>query len=357
MNRQSWSTIRTQPTVAYNKLLTWAIFFSLIAAAGCSKRPVTSLPLPHESPLIGQLKTQCGMVNLIQTQIGGAVKTKGVDLFNASPAALRTLGDAQWIEELEFVASDLRTPDFGEIGKLTGLKKLTIINGQFFPEQMAALENLTNLETLELNFTIGEASTESRTKLLGKLSSNEERTAEWLRQEGSGEEIIQMALLTDRAMVVFDKLTQIKKLEMLNTYCSPTGFQHLKSLTNLEEASISPLSLSGDTAAPFQAMTNLRSLRYFNVDDGVMAVLSKLENLEYLNVWSGNVTDASVSKLSNLKKLQRLEIRGNKITDQGLQHLWELPNLSNLDLEGAKNITAKGIAEFAKLQPGVIVSH
>ena len=67
---------------------------------------------------------------------------KGLDVWVASEEALRTLGQAHGLEELTFTACDLRTPAFNEIGKLSSLKKLEVINGKFLPAQLATISNL-----------------------------------------------------------------------------------------------------------------------------------------------------------------------------------------------------------------------
>ena len=100
-------------------------------------------------------------------------------------------------------------------------------------------------------------------------------------------------------------------------------------------------------------MTKLRSLRYFDADDQIAAVVSESGNLELLELWSGGVTDVGASHLLKLKRLQRLEIRGNQMTDQGLKTLGQLPQLRYLDLSYFKQITASGIAQFRELRPDV----
>jgi flagellar biosynthesis/type III secretory pathway chaperone len=281
----------------------------------------------------------------------------GLHVFNASEASFGTLTDAQGIEELEFEATDLRTPAFGEIGKLTSLKTLTAINCQLLPEQLAVIQNLTNLENLELMFTVIQGPAESREKLLGELSSAEKQTRDTLQRSGVYENVIQAALLTDRAMPYLSKLTKLKKLDLINTYISAEGLKHLKDLANLEVAHFGPMGLTAETVTPLQGMTKLRSLEYFNADDGIVDALSKITSLEHLNIWSGDVTDIGASRLVNLKKLQRLEIRGNKMTDHGLQQLRPLPDLKYLDLSYAGKLTTNGIAQFLKLRPDVEIKY
>ena len=113
----------------------------------------------------------------------------------------------------------------------------------------------------------------------------------------------------------------------------------------------------GKSIAPFLAMTNLHSLRYFNADDGILDTLSKVKSLEFLNIWSGGVTDKGVSRLTGLTNLNHLEIRGNKMSDEGFLQLAQLPTLKYLDIQYAEKITANGVAQFQKLRPDIGINQ
>ena len=312
---------------------------------------------PSEPALMARLKQQCDVVYPKHTERGGVRCLTGLSVWNASEGAFATLNSAQGIEELEFVATDLRTPAFAEVGKLTSLKCFRTENCNLLPGQLTTIQNLKELEDLELQFTIFEESSEKRAQLLGDLSPEEAQRRDALKRSGLGDHIIQAALLTDRAIPNLRHLTSLKTLRLQNTFFSAGGLEHLKPLVDLEVADLGPINLTGATTLPLQGMTKLRSLRYFNADDDVAAVLSEISSLEDLDVWSGEVTDIGAGHLINLKKLQRLQIRGNRMTDQGLETLSQLPQLRYLDLSYVKKMTSGGIARFRKLRPDVEIKY
>ena len=353
------------------KLMAWAkakIAMAVVAGsmivAGTTTVVVTKAAY-QEPAYMSQLKKEGGMVSgaVIYPQ-QGRHKSR-LQLWFATEASFTTLTNAQEIEDLEFVGTDLRTPAFNLISNLTNLKSLSMLNCKLMPAQLAAVQNLTNLENLnfELMATILGETPETRAKLLGELSPEETQTAAMLKREGVSKQRglsdnqIQAILLTDRAMPYLSKLTKLKTLSFSRASISPHGLKQLITLTNLEEADISPAGLNQETAMPFQAMTKLRSLEYFNVDDGVVGTLSKITSLEHVNLWSGDVTDASTNYFASLTNLNHLEIRGNIMTDAGLLQLAQLPKLKYLDLGYAKNITTNGITDFRKLRPDVQINY
>jgi RNA polymerase sigma factor (sigma-70 family) len=295
------------------KLMAWAkAKFTMAVVAGSmivagTTTVVVSKAAYEEPAYMSQLKKEGGMVSgAVLYPQQGRHKSR-LQLWFATEASFTTLTNAQEIEDLEFVGTDMRTPAFNLISNLTNLKSLSMLNCKLMPAQLVAIQNLTNLENL--NFELASAilgeSPETRTKLLGDLSPEETQTAAMLKREGVSKQQglsdnqIQAVLLTDRAMPYLSKLTKLKTLRFSRASISPDGLKQLITLTNLEEADISPMGLSQKTALPFQAMTKLRSLEYFNVDDGVVGTLSKITSLEHVNLWSGDVTDAIYPRINN----------------------------------------------------------
>lgn len=305
------------------------------------------LGLEETESLVKQLEQQGATVftTYRPTSNGQSKRLIGLDVWRASPEALRIVGRFEGLQTLSFVASDLRVPAFQEIGKLTSLKSLTIANGQLLPQQLKTIGKLTNLETLSAMFTVLDETSEDRQRWLGELTVAEQQLAERLRNDGKGEHVIEAVLLTDRSMPNLYGLTQLKDLEFLNTFAS-AGLVSIEPLTKLEKLHLDIVGPTPDSLASLQSMKNLRSLRYLNADDQMVAQLAKLNNLEELDIWSGDVTDASVAQLAKLVRLERLEIRGNQITDDGLELLLSLPRLQMLDLTYAKTISPGAIALF-----------
>ena len=318
-----------------------------------AEQEVQLADLARNKELVAQLKKQCPFVGEVYGQRGRIKYLKSLDLHIASEAALNTLGKVQGLEVLSLTANDLRTPAFEAVGKLTSLKRLKVISFPFLPAQLAAIQNLTELEHLDVVFTIFEESKESRAQLLGDLSPEELQMRDALKLSGKGDHIIQAALLTDRAMPYLSKLTKLKTLDLTNTFFTPVGLEHLKPLVELELLHVGVVDFSDKSAILLQRMSKLRSLRYLNVNDKIVAQLSKISSLEELDIWSGDVTDVGASDLAKLIKLRRLEIRGNQMTDKGLEAISRLPLLTHLDLTCAKSITPQGVARFRKQRPNV----
>ena len=194
------------------------------------------LGLEETESLVKQLEQQGATVftTYRPTSNGQSKRLVGLDVWGASPEALRIVGRFEGLQTLSFVASDLRVPAFQEIGQLTSLKSLTIVNGQLLPQQLKTIGKLTNLETLSAMFTVLDETSEDRQRWLGELTVAEQQLAERLRNDGKGEHVIEAVLLTDRSMPNLYGLTQLKDLEFLNTFAS-AGLVSLEPLTKLEK--------------------------------------------------------------------------------------------------------------------------
>ena len=356
----------TLNVMAWAKAKTAFVVSSLLVLVGVGTSTVVVCHLPPQEPAyFSQLKKEGGMVSrAVLYPTHGRHKSQ-LNLWFVTEASFTTLTNAQEIEDLEIVGSDLRTPAFNLISNLTNLKGLSLLNCKILPAQLAAIQNLTNLENLKVDFSpaLFNGSQVDKVKLLGELSPEETTTVAMLKSSrdskkyGVHDNVLQATLLDDRAMPYLSRLTKLKTLDLSRAYISANGLKQLTALTNLEEVDMSPMGLNQETAMPFQAMTKLRSLEYFNVDDGVIGTLSKITALERVNLWSGDVTDASTNYFTSLTNLNHLEIRGNKMTDDGLLQLALLPKLKYLDVQSAEKITANGIAQFHKLRPEVEILY
>lgn len=344
--------------MASAKSKTSAVVRALFIFIGVGTTSVAvSQSLPAEPAYLSQLRKEAAAVYVFDQGSGRHISQ--LSIWSATAASFSTLTNAPELESLEFVGTDMQIPAFNLISNLTNLKSLTFFNCKIIPAQLAAIQNLTNLEKIKIDFTsvLFNGPETDRAKLLGKLSPAETQTAAMLKQQEVYDNVIEATLLTDRAMPYLSKLVKLKTLNLNRSYISPGGLKQLVTLTNLEEVDFSPMGLDRQTALPFQSMTKLRSLEYFNVDDGLVGTLSKITTLEHLNLWSGDVTDASTNYFASLTNLNHLEIRGNKMTDAGLLQLAKLAKLKYLDIEYATRITPNGIARFQQHRPDIEIKH
>jgi internalin A len=134
-------------------------------------------------------------------------------------------------------------------------------------------------------------------------------------------------LITDAGLKQIAKLTTLKRLEVCSPGISDDGVQALRSLTNLEELSLSyGEKLTG---------TGFKEL-------------APLKNLTSLDVWANPLTDAGVAEIGKITSLRKLMISG-QITDEGMQGLRGLANLAELRLSSSKAIHATGLSELSRL--------
>ena len=96
----------------------------------------------------------------------------------------------------------------------------------------------------------------------------------------------------------------------------------------------SPIAAAGDGPAVEIAALGARCVR--NATGETIGV-------DLSNTW---VTDADLAKLSRLSQLQNINLAYTKITDQGLEHLAPLKNVKVLDLYYAESVTDLGIAHL-----------
>jgi Leucine-rich repeat (LRR) protein len=84
------------------------------------------------------------------------------------------------------------------------------------------------------------------------------------------------------------------------------------------------------------------------VTDQDLSNVSKLENLETLDLSFGEITNQALAHIKELKKLQTLDLRNTQISDAGLAMLEELPSLKHLYLTNCP-ITDDGLVHLQKL--------
>ncbi len=141
------------------------------------------------------------------------------------------------------------------------------------------------------------------------------------------------ASLTPEDMVLFGKLTDLRKLQVYN--CR---------------------ELNDEMAAPVLGLKNLTSLAFTNsiISDATVAeIVKSFPNLTELDLSSNtNMSNSVLKQLVNLKKLQRLTLVQNRFNELNTLQLAKMPELRVLDLRGnmeAGDMTLEVVAELPKL--------
>jgi hypothetical protein len=209
----------------------------------------------------------------------------------------------------------------GYLAQLPNLRYLLLFGDRFSNAGLAHLKNVPSLRYLTL-FNLWQISDEGAAHLagLGRLES--------LSAYDS--------CITDKGMAALAKLRFLKALNLgkrgdNKTKITDRGLAYLENFPRMEHLHL-----------PTEGIT----------DKGIAGV-SRLANLKYLWVCTGNantLTDESLDHLSSLANLEDLKIAGAGFTDKGMASLGEMHGLNRLTIFAAPSVTNAGMAQLATIR-------
>jgi len=194
------------------------------------------------------------------------------------------------LRELDITYTQLTSDAYDRIGRVKGLRSLSLCETKTTDADLARLKGLTGLERL----------------YVGSVPPNPR--------------------ITDAGMARLAGMTRLKNLELQSAGVSDAGLAHLEGLVNLE-------------------FVNLLTCQ--RVKGPGLVHLQKLPRLHILDLRGTQVDDAGLANLAGMTQLQSLGA-GHRITDAGIQHIATLTGLSWLDLSGSP-ITEKGLESLRGL--------
>ena len=102
---------------------------------------------------------------------------------------------------------------------------------------------------------------------------------------------------------------------------------------------------------------DLKSLNLIRcrISRGSLAVLSGLEQLDYLDLRASSITDSDLEDIGRLKTLTVLDLYDTRITDAGVEHLKGLTNLKSLGLYKT-DITGAALAHVSDMKQLNLIS-
>ena len=124
----------------------------------------------------------------------------------------------------------------------------------------------------------------------------------------------------------------------------------LSRLTDLEEVNLGNPAVTDAGVRALQGLPKLRSLGLMGapIGDGTLEVMKTLPALRALNIIGTKVTDAGLAHLRDLTALEYLGLKGTAVTDAGLVNLKGLTGLTNLNLADTK-VSDAGLVHLAGL--------
>jgi Leucine-rich repeat (LRR) protein len=139
-----------------------------------------------------------------------------------------------------------------------------------------------------------------------------------------------------------------------NKSITDDGLQELASLTKLNNVDLSYTGINGQGLRHLSGLSELivLNLERTQCTDETTETVGQMTSLEYLYLSGTKITDDGLKNLKSLNKIGTLWLQGLPITDAGLETLKELPNLRSLWFAEAK-VTREGLAKFHAERPEV----
>lgn len=187
------------------------------------------------------------------------------------------------LEELELSGAPVTDESIPEIGKLTGLTRLSLSHTDFSSAGLEPLKSLTRLESLDLT------SNDIDDKGLGSLSA----------------------------------LTALTELRLGYGRYTDKGLEALKPLVNLEVLEVNRTRVSDKGLPVLLSFGKLRllNLNYTQVTDEGLKTLAQLPSLIELSLDTGVITDKGVETLAAMTRLRRLNLYHTLVTEPGQKKL------------------------------------
>jgi len=218
-----------------------------------------------------------------------------------------------------------------------------------------------------------------------------EKLANELQRDGDGN-VVEVNLreveIDDADLEHLQGLPHLRSVLLNKTPIGEAGLKTLGEIETLENIDLRGCATTNEGVAHLAGLSKLRGLRLSSrqaedtsdlsgatsyVDDGAMASIGKLTNLEVLALDNLLVTEAGLAELADLKNLEELYLAGTPIgdealalldqfpklrilriaetnvSDDGLAHLVKLPNLKQLDISRCVSVTDAGMEHVGKL--------
>lgn len=174
----------------------------------------------------------------------------------------------------------------------------------------------------------------------------------------------------DGTLAILGGLPQLESLDIAYTQITDNGLDALVPLTRLKELSIgrSKLGKNGievlrllptleylDLGGPHPGPGGYRTTAGTPMPDDLPHAIAELKNLRSLKLSYSQIRADGLRILASLGQLDKLSLTGcPRVDDAALAELGKYKSLHYLDVEET-GVTEKGVAEFKKTKPGIVV--
>jgi Leucine-rich repeat (LRR) protein len=145
--------------------------------------------------------------------------------------------------------------------------------------------------------------------------------------------------INDVEMIDLARLPDLEKLDLSHTRISDEGILNLKPAPKIRDLKLFYCEWITDQGmAAIKEWKHLRRLdmRGTRISDGTLEIVSRMPQLEALDIAHTEVTDIGLDYLITLVNLKELSLGRGRLSNSGLVMLRMLPQLTYLDLSGAR---------------------
>ena len=153
----------------------------------------------------------------------------------------------------------------------------------------------------------------------------------------------------DDEAIYLKGLTDVTRLEVIDTEITDAGLKHLEGLSSLTHLDLSQNEITDAGLEHLEGLSNLEWLHlgYTHITDAGLEHLQGLTNLELLDLCDTQVTDHGLERLNSLGALY---LGHTHITDAGLKHLEGMSSLKSLYLKSTQ-VTPEGVKKLQEALP------
>lgn len=148
----------------------------------------------------------------------------------------------------------------------------------------------------------------------------------------------------------FLKDLSIRSIDLTGTNLSAEGWEELSKLKQIEELNLSKTNMGEPELRLIARLPKLKALFLGgckNVDDKCARVVSSIQSLMYLNLSETAVTDSGLEYIADMENLYGIALTKDEITDAGVLKLLKLKNLSDFKADHCSELTGKSLKAIA----------
>ncbi|MGI8981729.1 MAG: hypothetical protein ACR2FY_21070 [Pirellulaceae bacterium] len=264
------------------------------------------------------------------------LKSLDLTVSGITDSGLAHLANLPKIEEVNFKRCKVTAAGYVSLAKIKTLKRIRAPQTHFDGACLAALQDCTWLELLDLQ------------------DCNEVPKAEWKILENF-KNLKSLRIwgptVDDSTLEFVIGAKNLKSLSLESTEVTAAGLEKVTVLAGVQTISLTNAKNIYDAELEpigrFKELTSLE-LRNCALNGKGLTHLSGLKKLKLLDLSETFVKDAGLESLAGLSNLEDLNLWHTQVTDAGLVHLEGLIKLKRLNLDDCK-ISAKGMAHLRPL--------